>query len=61
MRLTYLKIAMLILFGMLTGGIFVPWIMSNKILHVSLNIILLISLGYIWVLIIDYIHKQFRS
>lgn len=61
MRWTLFKILMFFMAGMLTAGIFVPWIISNKVLPIWANICLITVLLYAWLCVVDWIVKKSKG
>lgn len=62
MRLSIFKALMLMALGTISGGIFAPWIISNAVLPVWANILLLSMLLFGGVCLIEVLYRKlFRS
>ena len=62
MRLSVFKALMLIVLGSLSGGILAPWIISNNVLPVWANVLLLSLLLFGGVCLMEVLYRKlFRS
>ena len=62
MRITLIKGLMLMALGMMAGGIFAPWIISNNVLPLWINIVLLSSMIFAGICLVEFLYRKlFKS
>ena len=62
MRIALIKGLMLMVLGMMAGGIFAPWIISNNVLPLWINIVLLSSMIFAGICLVEFLYRKlFKS